>query len=183
MIQSIKKYLYGLLACVMLASCNSGETLQTYFVDRQETPDFTSADLPTSIVMFDKATLTEEQKAAYESVEKLNFLGYKIKDSGNLTTYNTEVAKVKTILNDTKYKDLMEFNDRGGKVVIKYLGEDDSVDEFVVFGSSKDMGFGIVRVLGDNMSPSKIVTLTKAIREADIDTTQLKGLEGFFKNI
>ncbi|KFB02219.1 hypothetical protein IA57_00865 [Mangrovimonas yunxiaonensis] len=178
--QSIKKHLYGLLACLMLVSCNNQETLQTYFVDRQETPNFTSADLPTSIVSLEETLLTDDQKDAYQSIKRLNFLGYKIKDTSNLADFNAEVSKVKNILNGSNYNDLMEFNSHGGKVVVKYLGDDEKVDEFIVFGNSKDMGFGIVRVLGDDMSPAKIMALTEALKNADIDEDQLKGLTNFF---
>ncbi|EGV44030.1 DUF4252 domain-containing protein [Bizionia argentinensis JUB59] len=178
---AIKYTIFSLLAAISLASCNSGETLQTYFVDRQETIDFMSADIPTSIVIMDETTLTKEQKAAYKSVQRLNFLGYKTTES-NLATYTTELAKVQTILSDVKYTELMEFNDSGNKIVIKYLGDDDSAEEIIVFASSKETGFGIVRVLGDSMRPEEMATLVSAIQNTNFeDSSQLKGIIDFFK--
>ena len=177
---SIKKLLFSLLACIVLVSCNNGQSLQTYFVDNQETPDFLSADLPTTIVKIDESTLSKDQKEAYNSVKRLNFLGYKIKEN-NLEDYTLELSKVKSILNNKKYNDLIEFNDKAAKVVVKYIGDDDTADEFVVFASSKDMGFGIVRILGDNMRPEKMATLVDALQNADFDESQLNGITDFFK--
>ena len=177
---SIKKLLFSLLACIVLVSCNNGQSLQTYFVDNQETPDFLSADLPTTIVKIDESTLSKDQKEAYNSVKRLNFLGYNIKEN-NLEDYTLELSKVKSILNNKKYNDLIEFNDKAAKVVVKYIGDDDTADEFVVFASSKDMGFGIVRILGDNMRPEKMATLVDALQNADFDESQLNGITDFFK--
>ncbi|WP_417858536.1 DUF4252 domain-containing protein [Xanthomarina gelatinilytica] len=177
---SIKLTFFSLLACIMLVSCNNGESLQTYFVDNQETPDFISADIPTTIVELDQTTLTEDQKEAYNSVKRLNFLGFKLTEN-NHDAYAQELSKVKSILNDKKYIELMEFNDRTAKVVVKYIGDDDAADEFIVFTSSKDMGFGIVRILGNDMRPEKMATLVNAIQNADIDSSQLEDIAGFFK--
>lgn len=177
---SIKLTFFSLLACIMLVSCNNGESLQTYFVDNQETPDFISADIPTTIVELDQTTLTEDQKEAYNSVKRLNFLGFKLTEN-NQDAYAQELSKVKSILNDKKYIELMEFNDRAAKVVVKYIGDDDAADEFIVFTSSKDMGFGIVRILGNDMRPDKMATLVNAIQNADIDSSQLEDIAGFFK--
>jgi len=177
---SIKLTFFNLLACIMLVSCNNGESLQTYFVDNQETPDFISADIPTTIVELDQTTLTEDQKEAYNSVKRLNFLGFKLTEN-NQDAYAQELSKVKSILNDKKYIELMEFNDRAAKVVVKYIGDDDAADEFIVFTSSKDMGFGIVRILGNDMRPEKMATLVNAIQNADIDSSQLEDIAGFFK--
>lgn len=177
---SIKLTFFSLLACIMLVSCNNGESLQTYFVDNQETPDFISADIPTTIVELDQTTLTEDQKEAFNSVKRLNFLGFKLTEN-NQDAYAQELSKVKSILNDKKYIELMEFNDRAAKVVVKYIGDDDAADEFIVFTSSKDMGFGIVRILGNDMRPEKMATLVNAIQNADIDSSQLEDIARFFK--
>jgi len=177
---SIKNILFSLLALIVLVSCNNGESLQTYFVDNQESADFLSADLPTSIVKIDEMSLSEEQKEAYKSVKRLNFLGYKATES-NKENYSAELSKVKSILKDKKYNDLIEFNDKAAKIIVKYIGDDDSADEFIVFASSKETGFGIVRILGDDMRPEKMATLVDAMQNADFDESQLNGITDFFK--
>ncbi|PNQ72422.1 DUF4252 domain-containing protein [Hanstruepera neustonica] len=177
---SIKTILFGLLALSMLVSCNNGPSLQTYFVDNQESADFITADIPTSLVTLQEDSLTESQKKAFKSLKRLNFLGYK-KNENNVDIYNSELSKVKSILKDKKYIDLMEFSDKAMKFDIKYIGDDDSADEVVVFVNSPDMGFGIVRVLGDDMRPENMATLVDALQKADFDESQLNGITDFFK--
>lgn len=177
---SIKTILFGLLTFSMLVSCNNGPSLQTYFVDNQESPDFITADLPTSVVTLDEETMSDEQKEAYKSLKRLNFLGYK-KNENNSDVYNAELTKIKTILSDEKYIDLMEFKDKAMKFDIKYIGDDDSAEELIVFANSPEMGFGIVRVLGDEMRPENMATLVDAIQNADFDQSQLEGITDFFK--
>ncbi|WP_104734081.1 DUF4252 domain-containing protein [Hanstruepera ponticola] len=177
---SIKTILFGLLALSMLVSCNNGPSLQTYFVDNQESPDFISADIPTSVVTLDEASLSDDQKEAYKSLKRLNFLGYK-KNENNADVYNAELSKIKAILKDEKYIDLMEFSDKAMKFDVKYIGDDDSADEVIIFANSPDMGFGIIRVLGDDMRPENMATLANALQNADFDESQLNGITDFFK--
>jgi len=178
---SIKTIITALILVVTLSSCNQGETLQSYYVMNQETPDFMSVDIPTSFVNLDKVTLTDEQTEAYESVDKLNMLAFELKED-NKEVYQAELAKVKTILANPKYEELFRGgNSTDGKIIIKYIGTDTSIDELIVFANSKEKGFGIVRVLGDDMEPAKIMTLGDALKDADFDDKQLQGFSDFFK--
>jgi len=179
--QSIIKLLIGSFLITAFISCNQGPTLQSYIVDNQETNNFTTIDLPTSVVSFDESKLTDDQKQAYKSVKRLNFLGYRMKD-GNEVEYKAELQKVKSILKDKKYKELMRMgNNEDGKVLIKYLGSETKIDELIVFGNANDQGFGILRVLGKNMQPDNMVKLVDAMQNADIDEDQLKGITEFFQ--
>ncbi|MBU2938863.1 DUF4252 domain-containing protein [Lacinutrix sp. C3R15] len=177
---SIKTLCYSLLAITLLVSCSNKQSLQTYFVDNQESPNFTTVDIPTSIVDFENADLTADEKEAYKSVDKLNFLGFKL-DSTNQETYQVEKAKVASILEDEKYIELGDFNMFGSKLELKYIGDDNLADEFIIFGSSKEYGFGVLRVLGDDMSPAKLVRLAESMNKGKVDETQLKGIINFFK--
>lgn len=178
--RTINHIIVTLFATVFLVGCNDNQTLQKYFVDNQEDVNFISVDLPISILNLDESKLTNDQLEAYESVKSLNFLGYK-KNETDVATFNSELTKVKSILNNEKYNDLIEFRDKGTNILIKYLGKDDQADEFIVFGSSNEMGFGIVRVLGNNMKPDKMVTLVNEMKNSNVDESQLKSIMGFFK--
>ena len=178
--RTINHILLTFIAAAFLIGCSNGVSLQRYFVDNQETKNFISQDVPLSMITIDKSEFTEEQKEAYNSVSKLNFLGYKV-DENNADALKAEIKTVKTILSDAKYKDLMEFNDKGNKIVVKYIGTDDEADAVVVFGSSKELGFGVVRVLGNNMNPEKMVTLMNAMQKANVDENQLQDIMNFFK--
>ncbi len=178
--RTINHILLAFIITAFFTSCNDGVSLQRYFVDNQETKNFISQDIPLSLIEIDKTEFTEEQKEAYNSVSKLNFLGYKA-DENNAEELKAEIETVKTILSDAKYKELMEFSDKGNKVVVKYIGNDEEADEVVVFGSSKEMGFAVVRILGDDMSPDKMVTLVSAMQKANVDENQIQDIMNFFK--
>lgn len=165
---------------LLLVSCNSEPSLQRYFVDHQELPNFMSQDVPISMLKVDEASFTAAQQEAYKSVRRLNFLGFK-NDSTNTGLYTTELSKVRGILKQDKYQDLVEFSDKGKKVLVKYIGDDEEADEVIVLVSADDMGFALVRILGDHMSPEKMVTLAEALNNADIDESQMQNMMDFFK--
>jgi len=178
--RAIKYLAYALLTAVIFTSCGDNVSLQRYYVDNQESKNFISQDLPLSLIELDKSNFTEAQKEAYNSVNKLNFLGYKVNET-DTETYLAELAKVKNILSDSKYNGLMEFSDKGNKISVKYIGTDEEADEVIVFGSAKDMGFGIVRILGDDMNPDKMVTLISAFQNANIEEGQIENIMNYFK--
>ena len=127
-ISSIKNIVMSLFIVVALTSCNYGETLQSYFVANQETPNFISIDIPVSFVSVENIELTEDQKEAYESIDKLNMLGYTLKDD-HVEEYKLELTKIQALLKNEQYQELFRGgNSTDGKVVIKYIGDDDSID-------------------------------------------------------
>ena len=178
--RAVNHSLLILFTTFILVSCNDGASLQKYFVDHQESKDFITQDIPISMLKIDESKLSSEQKEAYNSVSRLNFLGFKTNET-NTETYQVELAKVKTILGNEKYNELVEFSDKGNKIIVKYLGDDEQADEVVVFGSSKEMGFGVIRVLGDAMSPDKMVTLVSILQSAHVNEAQVQDIMNFFK--
>ncbi len=178
--RTVKIFYLIIALSVVLVSCKSEPSLQRYFVDHQEQPNFISQDLPVSMVKIDKTNFTEAQHEAFESVRRLNFLGFNINDT-NKDVYTAELSKVKSILKQEKYQDLMEFSDKGRKILVKYIGDDEEADEVVLFGSAEDMGFAVVRILGSDMSPEKMVTLGEALKTSNVDETQMQEMLNFFK--
>ena len=178
----MKRIVFSLIIASLLAltGCSSELSLQRYFVDHQEEPNFISQDVPVSMVEIDKTNFTDAQLEAYKSIRRLNFLGFKVDDS-NLERYEAEVAKVKAILQQGKYEDLMEFSDKGRRILIKFIGDEEEADEVIVFGNAKDMGFAVVRILGSGMSPEKIITLADALKQTSVDESQLEDMLNFFK--
>ena len=166
--RTIKFLVYTVLTAVILTSCGNTTSLQSYFVDHQEAKNFMTQDIPLSMVEIDKSEFTQAQTEAYNSVKRLNFLGYKASETDS-ETFKKEVEQIKTILSDSKYNDLMEFSDKGNKIYVKYIGTDEDADEVVIFGSAKDRGFGIVRILGDDMNPEKMVTLINVLQHANLE--------------
>lgn len=181
MATSIKKLMAMLVLVATLTSCNQNPSLQVYFVDNELKPGFTTIDIPTSLLNIEVTNLTEEQKEAYRSIDKLNMLAFVVSED-NKAEYEVELKKVKEILNDPKYQELMRGgNTTDGKFSVKFIGEEDRIDELVIFGNANDKGFAIIRVLGDDMSANKVVKLYSALDTANIDESQISQFANFFK--
>ncbi|WP_422103758.1 DUF4252 domain-containing protein [Winogradskyella sp.] len=179
MIQSIKKIaVIGVLVATFM-SCNQGPTLQTYFVDHELKPGYSQIDAPTSLINVDQVEMTDEQREAYKSVDKLNILVYTPTDS--LEGISAEIEKVNKILKDPKYEELIRGNTMDGKFSVNYIGEVDNVDEVILFGSAEDKGFVVARLLGNNMNAGKIYSLRSVLENASFDDSNLNGLTEFFK--
>lgn len=182
MIQSIKKSIVVLFLVTVFTSCNQGPTLQTYFVDNQTNSSFISLDIPASLLKEDEIQkFTVVQQEAYESVDKVNVLAFQRLED-NLDEYNLELENVKVILNDPKYEELMRGSTSGGKFVLKFLGDsEESIDEFIIFGSASDKGFVVARVLGDDMNATKLMSLGKVLNGAQFENSQIKQWTEIFK--
>lgn len=176
----IKALCVSFLLIVLVASCKNEESIQTYFVEHQELPNFTVIDFSPKMIDISNVELTKTQKETYNSLEKINFLGYRVKD-GNLETYHKELKNVEKIFKNVKYEELMEFKTEGITFRINTEGKEDVVDEILVLASTEDKGFGVVRLLGDNIKPEKMVKLIDDFQKAEINENQLKGIIDFFK--
>lgn len=177
--KSIKSILSICIVALLLFSCNNKPSLQKYYVENQENQNFMVADIPTSILNIKVDSLTEKQQKAYKSIEKLNFLGFK-KTEGNITIYQTEKEKVAQILNNDTYKTLIKYGGKSQGAVVKYLGNDDAIDEVVIFGTDNTQGFGIVRVIGNDMNPSQVLDLIDVVKKSKPNKDTFKEIANFF---
>lgn len=168
------------LVAVLLGSCASQQSLQEYYVDNQENPNFISLDIPASILKMDEVDLTNGQKEAMESLKKFNLLAFK-KTADNSTDFKLEKAKVKEILKNDDFIELMKINSQYGKGVVKYLGDENAIDEVIIYGASDEEGFALVRVLGKDMNPAHIVQLLQAIQKSDYKGEGLGEIGKFLK--
>lgn len=170
----------ALTGLILVSSCASQQSLQEYYVDNKENPNFISLDIPASILKMEEVDLTDEQKEAVESLRKFNLLAFK-KTTDNEADYTLEKSKVKQILKNEDFVELMKINSSYGKGVIKYLGEDDAIDEVILYGDSKEKGFALVRVLGKNMNPAQIMQIMQAIQKSDYQGEGLGEIGKFLK--
>jgi hypothetical protein len=177
--KTIRSITYGILL-LALAACSSTQSLQEYYVDNSENPNFLSIDLPASLLNMEKADLTEDQRNALESLRKLNLLAFK-KTDANAAEFQTEKAKVKSILKNDKFNELMKMNTSYGRATITFLGDDDSIDEVVIYGDSDEKGFMLVRILGDNMNPAHMVQFLQALEKSDYKGEGLGKIGEFIK--
>ena len=138
--KSIIKFLgIAFIATLTFVSCDSNPSLQKYYVDSKE-------------------NVSEDVKKTLETVKKVNFLALQLTET-NEALYTSEKLKVNAILKNPKYKQLMRMNMGKGNVSVNYLGEEDAIDEVILFGSDNNKGFAVVRIIGENMNPNDIMKI------------------------
>lgn len=157
-------------------SCTSEPSLQKYFVEKSENKNFISFDVSPSILNVDQTKLSEEQKVALKSFEKMNVLAFKLNDK-NQTDFSTERQEVNLILKNEKYQQLMKFGSGKEGASISYVGEDNHINEFILYGNKKDAGFAVVRILGKDMNPNNVITLISIMKDSKMNLDQLKPLQ------
>ncbi|MBC2839463.1 DUF4252 domain-containing protein [Robiginitalea sp. SC105] len=170
----------GLASLLLFMGCSSTQSLQEYYVDSSENPNFLVLDVPANILKLDEAGLSATELEALSSLRKLNILTFR-KTEANADSYKEESAKIKAILKESEFKELMKLNTKYGRGVVKYLGNEDAIDEVVIYGDSKESGFAVIRVLGKNMNPAHFMQLLQAIENADLEGEGLAGLSGLLK--
>jgi hypothetical protein len=173
--KSIQIYMVLAFAIVMV-SCQQEPSLQKYFVENTENKDFIALDISPSILNLDKTKLTDEQSKALQSFDKMNVLAFKLNDK-NKAQFETERAKVSVILKEKKYQQLMKFGSGKEGASVSFVGDDDHIQEFVLFANRKENGFAIVRILGKDMNPTSILTMVSLLKDSKINLEQLKPLQ------
>jgi|SRR6056300_89796 hypothetical protein len=175
----------SLMAVVLFVSCTQGPTLQSYFVEKMDDPNFLIVNLPFKLDQLFTKELTEKEQEALASVGKLNLLFYRFR-SGEETKFDSELKQLSAILTHKKYQHLMDFKafDKGqGKILFE--GETDKVEEGIILFSTKKMGFGVLRILGSEINPAVLMGLVKKVDPTQLEE-QLKSsataLEGVFEN-
>lgn len=176
----VGKLAWTMLLIFAMSACSSTQSLQEYYVDNEDNPNFLSVDLPVSLLNMEKADLTKEQREALGSLKKLNILAFKI-TKDNFSEFQKEKANITAILKNGKFTELMKMNTSFGKASVRYLGDDDAIDEVIIYGDSEDKGFMLVRVLGKNMNPAKLVQFMKAVEKSDYKGEGLGEIGNFLK--
>ena len=175
------KYSISLIALALsLASC-SEKSLQKYLVEKQDDDHFVKMDIAASLLQGNESNLSQEETETLKTIKKVNVVAYPI-TKGDSINYNLERAEILKILGQEQYKELARMNSEQWKITLKYTGEEDAVDEVIVFGSDDEKGFAVFRVLGNNMEPVKIMTLLKAADKNNLDFSKFSGLGEIFKN-
>ena len=175
----MKQLLTAAICALFLTGCKSEPTLQKYFVENTENKDFIALDVSPSILKINPSKLSAEQNEALNSFEKMNVLAFKA-DGSNQAQFETERAKVTEILKDKKYQQLMKFGSGKEGASVSFVGDDEHIDEFVLFANKEDTGFAVVRILGKDMNPTSVVTMMTALQNSEMNLDQLKPLQEMF---
>ena len=175
------KYVLGLgLAALTLYSCSNEKSLQRYLVDRQDDDSFLKIDIAASLLQTDNNSLSQEEKDILETVKKINVVAYPIKGE-NAADYEVKRKELKDIIDQEQYKMLMKYGSNKQGATLKYLGEEEAIDEIIVFASDDEKGFALFRLLGEKMEPAKMMKLMKAIEKGDLDVSKLESLGNIFQ--
>ena len=166
------------LAATAFVSCANEASLQEYYVENQQDNKFIAVDVPTSMFT-NTEELDETQKETLETVKKINVLALPVKDSKE--EYEIEKARLAEILKDEKYQLLMRYGSNTRKAEIYFTGNEDAIDEIIVYGYDDTKGVGVARVLGEDMNPQKLMEFMKSLDKGDIDVAGLKGISGMLQ--
>jgi hypothetical protein len=174
-------YFLAIALSMLLFSCNSKPSMQEYFVDHQEKPGFMVVDIAPSILNVNKAKLSTEQTKALASFTKMNILAYKL-DAKNKVEFDQERNKVAEILKDTtNYQQLMKFGSGKNGASISFIGDENHIQEFLLYGCKSDNGFAVIRILGKDMNPADAMTMLSVLKSSNVDMKQLEVLNGLMK--
>lgn len=169
------KNLVLILITLIVASCTSEPSLQSYFVEKSESADFLVTDIPASILKNKTELLSPEEAEAINSLAKLNVLIFKSDEiKGEL--YAREKETVQTILKNPKYEELIRMGSVASGATVYVRGNETTADEFIVFGHQKNTGFTLIRVLGNKMKPEQLGYFLRALKNADIGMEGLSNL-------
>ena len=172
------KYLYSLaiIGSFLLSSCNNEPTLQKFFVENTENKNFIALDLSPSILNIDASKLTAEQNAAFNSFDKMNILAFKLDDK-NKAEFEAERIKLNAILKGEKYQQLMKFGSGKDGASVSFVGDNEHIEEFVLYANKKENGFAVIRILGKDMNPTGIMTMISLLQKSNVNLEQLKPLK------
>lgn len=170
----------AILVSLFLTSCNNKPTLQSYFVENSEKKDFIVLDVAPSIINVDKAKLSAEQKTALASFDKMNVLAFKL-DKNNKAEFESESKKVTEILKGKEYQELMKFGSGKDAASISFVGDENNINEFILYGKKEDNGFAVVRILGKDMNPNNIMNIISILKSSNVNMDQLKPLQALMK--
>ena len=168
-----------LLLVVLLNSCDNGKSLQKYYVENQEDSDFLAVDVPTSLFT-NSENLDADQKETLETIKKINVLA--LEKQVDPEKYETEKLKLDEIFKDEKYQLLMKYGGSDKKAELYFTGDEDAIDELIVYGYDNDRGLGVARVLGKDMNPQKIMEMMRSFEKGDVDVSGIKGVIDIFGN-
>ena len=169
---SLLKYFMALiLGALALVSC-SDKSLQKYLVEKQDDDKFVKMDIAASLLQGNTSNFTQEEKDILNTIKKVNVVAYPIVE-GDTANYEMERQKLKNILDQEQYKELTRIKSNDWNATLKYTGEEDAIDEVIVFASDDNRGFAVFRLLGENMRPDQMLKLMKSAERGDLDVSKL----------
>jgi hypothetical protein len=136
-------------------------------------------DLSSSLLQSKNSSFTQEQQEILNTIKKVNIVAYNV-DQGGVLEYEVKKEELSSIMSQDKYKTLITVGSNDKGVTLKYLGEEDAMDEVVIFASDNEKGFAVFRLLGEKMRPDQMIVLMSSFDNGDLDLSQLSGIGELF---
>ncbi len=163
------------LFALFLSACGNDVSLQKYIVEKQNDNDFITLDIPSSLILTDNNNLNEEHLKTVKSIKKVNILALQLKED-NKARYEIEKERIKSILSSDKYETLMKYGSNDMGATLMFTGDVEAIDELIIFASDEEKGFGLFRVIGDDMNPSQVVKLMDNVNSNNFDFSFMNSL-------
>lgn len=157
-----------LLAGTSMQSCKQ-DSIQQFFIDSQEKEEYIVFDMPISLFSSGQDHLNEADQAVLNSVKKVNFVALTKKNADDILL-QSELQRVKTILNNSEYQEIMQMNRENMGIAVYFIGEEDAIEEMILVAHQNEMGFGVARLIGEDMNINELMILSQKIK---IDPSQL----------
>ncbi len=167
-----------ILAMLLMTACNTKQSLQHFMVMQEEQEDVFTFDLSNNILQLNEEFQTPDNKKILSTIKKINLMAFRLKE-GNEDKYTKDVETLRSLLSEEKYSPLMTLGKGSRGVKVYAVGDEDTLDELIVLGNDHETGWVIVRVLGDDMQPEKIMGLMSKF-DFDEDELPLEDLKAFF---
>lgn len=169
---SIVRYFFLLLTTTTLISCGEA-SLQKYLVAKQDDSKFLKIDLSPSMLEGKDAVLGEETEAALKNIKKINVVAYPLKN-GTREDFDLEREELELILLQDRYIELTRIRNKGWNLQVSYTGDENEIDEVIVYAMSKNDGFAVFRLLGKDLKPEALVPIVQAAVRGDINLSELQ---------
>lgn len=165
------------LSMLLFSACGNNASLQKYIVEKQNDNDFITIDLPSSLILTENNNLSEEQLETVKSIKKVNMIALQLKDE-NKAVYEIEKQRLKSILDNNQYETLMKYGSNEMGASLLFTGDVEAIDEIIIFASDSEKGFGLFRVIGEDMNPSQIVKLMNNVNSQNFDLSFMNEIGG-----
>jgi hypothetical protein len=106
----------------------------------------------------------------------MNILAFNLNDK-NKAEFEAERIKLNAILKGEKYQQLMKFGSGKDGASVSFVGDNEHIEEFVLYANKKENGFAVIRILGKDMNPTGIMTMISLLQKSNVNLEQLKPLQ------
>jgi hypothetical protein len=155
----MKSFIMGVVILSTLLACNSKPSLQKYLVEKESSSEFVSASLSMDLLIQNLDSLSLEEKESVQKIEKINVLAF-LKEKGE-STLEVERTLLRSILNQTEYKSLINFNGADREAKFLYSGYKEDIKEIIFFGYDVKVGMLLLRMRGSDIEPNDIFKISQ----------------------